>query len=650
MFYYTEKIRLVPAYERRDAYTERLITISDGARRVGTIQENRDISGAHVPCDFWHREKPVLVEYFDFNDGRSCHIDYCRNVAEGKKIFAEWYAQNKSKFSAAASADVKRLPASPDSEFYPTPSALAGRMAQFIDWKGVCNILEPSAGKGDLIQNVLKCAQKRTRNWRDEHFLEMVDCVEIDENLRHILDGKGYRVVHDDFLTFTGFKHYDLIVMNPPFSNGDEHLLKAISMIRESGGQIVCLLNAETIRNPYTNRRKLLKELLSELNAKIEFVQNAFARAERPSRVEVAIIYINAPAPVRKSSILEGLKRAAEQKINEEGAPKAIVAGDWLDQMVSGYEMEAKAGIALMEEFNALAPYIMSGTDEYAKPLIQLSVGKYEVDHASSDTVNTYLRSLRGKYWHQLLSRREITEKLTSSLQREYDGKIDEMRDYDFNRYNVRRVFLEITSQLSRGVEESIEKLFDEFSAKHSWFPECEKNIHYFNGWATNKAHKVGMKVILPINGFYACWNDKKELRAYEFAQKIADIERALNYLDCGDTVSRIDPYSVARTAEARQITSMDFTYFSATFYKKGTCHIKFRPNAAHLIDRLNIFAARKRQWLPPDYGKRRYEDMDEESRSVIDEFQGREEYEKVVRSPEKYIVSPAETMPLLSA
>ena len=35
--------------------------------------------------------------------------------------------------------------------------------------------------------------------------------------------------------------------MNPPFSNGDKHLLKALKM-QEKGGAIICLLNAETIR------------------------------------------------------------------------------------------------------------------------------------------------------------------------------------------------------------------------------------------------------------------------------------------------------------------------------------------------------------------------------------------------------------------
>ena len=57
--------------------------------------------------------------------------------------------------------------------------------------------------------------------------------------------------------------------MNPPFSNGDKHLLKALQM-QEKGGNIVCLLNAETLRNPYTESRKELIRQLDKYDADIE--------------------------------------------------------------------------------------------------------------------------------------------------------------------------------------------------------------------------------------------------------------------------------------------------------------------------------------------------------------------------------------------
>lgn len=196
-------------------------------------------------------------------------------------------------------------------EFYPTPPDLASKMLDGIDFRQIHTVLEPSAGSGGLV-----LALSRQIKDRFNHNRLDVDCVELDPNLRAVLkyrfsdlrkievqkaiqdlQGKrkydcdtrsmvglsaaeeqklkqltreletdfllnGVHIVHDDFLSFRTFKKYDLILMNPPFSNGDKHLLKAISMQKRTGGGIVCLLNAETLLNPYT---RLRKDLVDEL-------------------------------------------------------------------------------------------------------------------------------------------------------------------------------------------------------------------------------------------------------------------------------------------------------------------------------------------------------------------------------------------------
>lgn len=648
MLYYKD-LRGVVCKDRHRIYdhnkTLNEIDIYDGAERIGNIEYDHDA---------WHKDKPYSVSYCYKQDGcmRFDHIGRASTVADAKRIFSTWYAENSE--NQHRTADVKSLPEY-DAEFYPTPGKLAAKMAAYIDWKRVSTALEPSAGKGDLIENARKCMngkeRGRYRSYREEDMEKMFDCIEQDINLQMILNSKGFRVVGDDFLAYTSPKHYDAILMNPPFSNGDEHLLHAIRLQQRAGGQICCLLNAETIRTPYTNRRKVLQKALAEYGAKIEFVSGAFERAERRSDVEVAIVYIDVPKPQRESNIISGLKRArAEQNRNMDHEPEQLAKSDWLEQMVDNYNLEAEAGIALMEEFNALAPYIMNGTGQYSKPLIQLSVHGHDCAKCTADTVNSYLEQLRLKYWENLLERRELTEKMTSKMQSDFRSKISEMKGYDFSLYNVRRVILEIGCQLTQGVEDSILKLFEDLSAKHAWYPECENNIHYYSGWATNQAHKVGMKCILPINGFYACWDGKKELREYEIGNQIDDLERALTYLERGEKIWRNNPDNVISCCCKRGENVMEFTYFTAKFYKKGTCHIKFRPEAAPLIDRLNIFAGMKKNWLPPCYGKKKYADMDAQERSVIDDFQGESAYNEVMRAPEQFIIEPSSATPLLSA
>ena len=95
--------------------------------------------------------------------------------------------------------------------------------------------------------------------------------------------------------------------------------------------------------------------------------------------------------------------------------------------------------------------------------------------------------------------------------------------------------------------------------------------------------------------------------------------------------------------------------YFYATFYKKGTCHIVFKPDMMHVVDRLNIFAAMEKTWLPPYYGKVRYEDMDAEGKAVIDGFHGdkpdpQAEYAKVVKDPGNYLTRVESSLPLLTS
>ena len=80
-------------------------------------------------------------------------------------------------------------------------------------------------------------------------------------------------------------------------------MLKALEM-QQNGGSILCILNAETIRNPYTNRRKDLCRKLDELNAQIEYFEDEFVSAENPCGVEIAVIKVCIPQKTMESKNL----------------------------------------------------------------------------------------------------------------------------------------------------------------------------------------------------------------------------------------------------------------------------------------------------------------------------------------------------------
>ena len=599
---------------------------------------------AYTEAKHWSRDR--ISEYGNMLEVKKAVREYC-----------EKHPRELKEPSTEGTVAAAYLPAGDNSDFYPTPDALAGKLIAGVDWKGVKDILEPSAGKGDLVEAVDRMREQHKYSEKirgaamgSEKFF---DVIELDYNLRLILRGKGLRLVGDDFLQYRSQKRYDLIIMNPPFSAGAAHLLHAIEL-QQNGGQIACLLNAETIRNPYTNERKLLKKKLAEYGARIEFVKNGFRKAERKSDVEVAVIHINIPRPHRESTILEGAKKAVEKDYSDQRQDSnQIVIADEILSLIEYFNVEARAGIDFLLAYDALLPNIMAGTGVYAKPMIELKVRDREFSGASNETINEYLRCLRYKYWNLLLDKPQLKEKMTSQMQNDFHSKLRDMAEYDFDRHNVMQVFYDIQLQLQQGVEDSIEGLFSKLSEEHSWSRDINNdNVHYYNGWATNKAWKVGMKVILPINGFSSYSWKPDELDSYSIAGTISDMERTLTYLDKGEIGWQRDPYNVIRMANDMGTTrkELNFTYFTAKFYKKGTCHIKFRQEAAPIIDRLNIFAARKRSWLPPSYGRRKYEDMSEKEKAVIDDFQGREAYEKVMENPSHYVIEAAQLRPLLSA
>lgn len=589
-----------------------------------------------------------------------------KSVAAAMRTIKDLYEKSgenlRKKSAERARVPVAALPAGPSDDFFPTPSALAGKMLGMVDFRNVRAILEPSAGKGDLVEaacNMLKnkCGRGHHTNpyeLQDGRAKSAFDVVEIDPNLRLMLRGMGLRLVGDDFLQYRPQKRYDLVLMNPPFSCGAAHLLHAIQ-IMENGGQIVCLLNAETIRNPYTNERKLLKKKLAEYAARIEFVSGAFQKAQRKSDVEIAIVYLNIPAVRAHSDIFERAQKAAKVDFEEaQNEPRALVLADEIQALIQGFNAEARAGIELMRQYDAVAPYIMSGSGEYDKPIIKLSIKDSSYSSINNAVVNEYLRLLRGKYWHLLLEKPSVRDRMTSAMQDEYSSKLRDMQEYDFNEHNVMMVYYDIMLQLQQGVEDSILSLFDELSGKYSWSREINNdNVHYYNGWATNKAWKVGKKVILPIQGFHTYYTWKPdELDENDVAKKIADLERCMTFLDKGETEWSCDPYHVIRMANQLNTTrqKLHFTYFTAKFYKKGTCHIQFRDEAQKILDRLNIFAARNRGWLPPRYGKASYKDMTPEEKAVIDDFQGEAAYTELMRDPSNMIMDASSLTPMLSA
>lgn len=518
-----------------------------------------------------------------------------------------------------------------DFDYYPTPDSLLDEITAGLDWQMIKHMLEPSAGRGNIAEYALKNRERLD-----------IDCIEIEPELRSILTGKKFRVIHDDFLTLHTYKHYNLVFMNPPFSAGAKHLLKALEVQRVSGGDIICILNAETIRNSYTNERNLLMRKLSALNADISYYQNAFLNAENPTDVEIAVVKVTVPAPERKSVIFETLREKDYEEFEKQREFGELAPNDIVASYVAQYNREIEWGLKLYNELLNLR----AGALDRSTPLI-LKINNEERYGSSEDfSVNSYVKSIRCKYWDKFFKSPDLTKKMTSNLQNKYLSQVSSFIEYDFSYFNIKTVMIDITKNLVKGVEECIVELFDKLSYQHSYDDDLKNNIHYYDGWKTNKSWYINKKVIIPNVSTWKDWDGKFSYSIWTEGI-LGDIEKALNYLD-GDMTEDAFPLRnrLYRAQCAQQSRNIKLKFFNVTFYKKGTCHLEFTNEK--LLKKLNIFGSQRKGWLPKGYGKKHYKEMTQEEQRVIDSFEGAVNYEQTVSEAQYYLFDASKTVPML--
>lgn len=531
-------------------------------------------------------------------------------------------------------------------DFFPTPKNLIRKMLSHIDFNTIRSVLEPSAGKGDIVEAITD-KFKYAQSGYNRVVKYDIDTIELDSNLQYILQGKKFRIVHDNFLTYNSYKNYDLIAMNPPFSQGDKHLLKAIEM-QQNGGKIVCLLNAETLKNICNNNRRDLSLQLEEYNAKIEYIQDAFIDSERKTNVEVALIYIDIPKVEYNSVIIDELKKEEVYNSSTEQSHEneKLIQSDFIKGIVEQYNYEIKAGLKLIKEYDSLKPLMLNSFTGIENPVLVLKLG-YE-DKEGSTLENGYIKQIRTKYWSTLFSNDQFMGLFTSNLKYKYMQQVEELKDYDFSLYNIYTIRIQINNEMIKGVEETILNLFQEFSHKH-YYDESSKNIHLYNGWKTNKSYKINKKVIIPLHGFrdmsYS-WG-RYEPTHYKVIEKLSDIEKVFNYLDSGETEEMDITESLKIAEHYGETKKIELKYFHITFYKKGTCHIEFKN--LDLLHKFNLFGSQRKNWLPPSYGKVKYKDMTNEEKEIVNEFEGEQSYNKVMVNKSYYIVDTREILKLTS-
>ena len=123
-------------------------------------------------------------------------------------------------------------------------------------------------------------------------------------------------------------------------------------------------------------------------------------------------------------------------------------------------------------------------------------------------------------------------------------------------------------------------------------------NAVFYKSWKSNQKHRIGMRLrktrfILPR--FRVGFSNNLD---YEDERFLADIDKAFHYLHGGVgefdglvQACRKNPLGTGERFSSR--------YFEFRHYKAGTMH--FYPKSEEVMNKLNRFVGRLRNWLPSD-------------------------------------------------
>lgn len=163
--------------------------------------------------------------------------------------------------------------------FFPTPPALVQKMMYAADCDPGMKVLEPSAGKGDILA-ALHAAGCNAVGF------------EINYTLADICKAKGLRCERCDFLDMEPAPILDRVVMNPPFEHYQDakHVRRAFDWLKP-GGRIVAIVGAGCL---HADRCQWFRDWLVEVGAVIDpQPAGSFADAFNPTGVNVALLVID---------------------------------------------------------------------------------------------------------------------------------------------------------------------------------------------------------------------------------------------------------------------------------------------------------------------------------------------------------------------
>lgn len=143
------------------------------------------------------------------------------------------------------------------------------------------SVLESSAGEGHLVDRLLELNPTLH-----------IDCIELNQTRKQILNTKGYSIVGADFLLFKSCLLYDFVIAAPNFKDGVDldHVQKMVTHVKP-GGQVISLLSHNWLSGE-TPKEKDFRAWLTKQNYSLRMLPDMYF-VENYTSVPTLVITLN---------------------------------------------------------------------------------------------------------------------------------------------------------------------------------------------------------------------------------------------------------------------------------------------------------------------------------------------------------------------
>ena len=462
-------------------------------------------------------------------------------------------------------------------DFYPTPPEVASKMLDGLKLHGA-KVLEPSAGKGDLAKEIVK----RVHGYR---YKNPVFVIEKEPALQAILrENEDLSLVDQDFLEFYSQDRYEFIIMNPPFSNGLDHLIHALEV--GDGAEVVCLMNSDTI-NGDSHKAKLIRGLVRERQGSIEELGACFSDAERKTKVEVALIKVKSKGQEFDFSFEAQFDQEEEFDFSSENSAELAIRGNVFEDYEKRYNLSCRAYAEHLKSGNKFVHYANSISS------IPTHDGRRGVDceisHGHREAFDEFRSKFRVRCWKHVLEKTKISGILPSKVKKKFIEQMEKQHAMNFTAKNMRAVFMDLYMNKDSILQQCVEYSFDLMTMYHK-----ENRVH-IEGWKSNDRWQVSRKIILPsMRDFYTLSHENHVDFNYSSYEKLHDILIGICWL-AGKNIDKIK--SIPRNDKSLPLGEWhDSEFFEFKMFKKGTLHLKFKSE--DLWKKFNITACKGKNWL----------------------------------------------------